>query len=588
MIKLFCAIGALAALAHFPAFAADTASQRLERFAAETYERVLDLFPFSETTGQGAGPRQDRLELTFSAAHRERQRAHHRWVLQQLETIPMAELTASEKLTHQLLAHRSRDSLAWLAHPFHQHFAFIQIDGGVAPNLIRLVQRQPFRNEADYRAWFRRLRQYPGFLDGIASVLRDGMQSGVTIPRVIVQRALPQVEALTPAEMEKSALWKPMTAFPDSIGSDVRGQLESEYREILADGMYPALRRLAAFVRDEYLPRARTTDGLGALPNGAAMYRVAVRGETTTDMTPDEIHALGLREVTRVQDRLLAAGRSAGFEGPIRDVRAWVGSNPQNYPFASAEDVIAYLQRVHERIVPQLPQLFTRLPKARFEIRQTDPVLAASMPAQWHPPSDDGTRPAIFFMPIVNARTMSTFGLSSLLAHEGLPGHHMEGGIKLENEVPEFRRKLWVTSFGEGWALYAETLGHALGLYEQPLELMGRYASELFRACRLVVDTGLHAKGWTRERAIAYLVDECASTEGNATLEVLRYMVWPAQALSYKIGELTILAARAKAEQRLGSRFDVRAFHDALLSEGHLPLSMMQQRMDAWIEERAK
>ena len=588
MIKFFCAIGALVFFAHGPASAADTASQLLERFAAEVHERVLDLFPVSETTGKGAGPRQDRLELTFSAAHRERQRAHHRGVLQQLAIIPAAELTASEKLTHQLLAYRSRDSLAWLAHPFHQHFAFIQIDGGVAPNLIRLVQRQPFRNEADYRAWFTRVRQYPEFLDGIASVMREGLKSGITIPRVIVERALPQVEALVPDEMEKSALWKPMTAFPDSIGSAERSRLENDYRNLLGSEMFPALRRLAAFVRAEYLPRARTTDGLGALPNGAAMYRVAVKSETTTDMTPDEIHALGLREVGRIQERMLAAGRSAGYEGLIRGVREWVRSNPQNYPFASAEDVIAYLQGMHARIVPQLPQLFSRLPKARFEIRATDPVLAASTPAQWHPPSDDGTRPAIFFMPVVNARTTSTFGLASLLAHEGLPGHHMEGGIKLENDVPEFRRRLWVTAFGEGWALYAETLGHALGLYEEPLDLVGRYSNELFRACRLVVDTGLHAKGWTRERAIAYLVDECASTEGGATSEVLRYMVWPAQALSYKIGELTILATRAKAEQRLGSRFDIRAFHDALLAEGHLPLSMMQQRMDAWIEEQRR
>src|SRR4029077_19062704 len=195
----------------------------------------------------------------------------------------------------------------------------------------------------------------------------------------------------------------------------------------------------------------------------------------------------------------------------------------------------------HARIVPQLPRLFGRFPKARFEIRLTDPAIAASTPAQWYPPSDDGTRPGIFAMPVVNPRTVSIVGLEALLAHEGMPGHHFDGGIKLESDIPEFRRRSWVNAFGEGWALYAEQLGHQLGLYDEPLALMGRYSYELFRACRLVVDTGLHAKDWPRERAIRYLVDECGSSPENATNEVLRYMAWPGQALGYKIGELTIL-----------------------------------------------
>jgi uncharacterized protein (DUF885 family) len=263
-----------------------------------------------------------------------------------------------------------------------------------------------------------------------------------------------------------------------------------------------------------------------------------------------------------------------------------VTKKPEIYPFTTGEDVIAYLNRIHARIVPQLPKLFGRFPKAPFEIRLTDPALAASSPAQWYPPSDDGTRPGVFAMPVVNAKTRSTFGLAALLAHEGMPGHHFDGGIKLENKVPEFRRRMWVNAFGEGWGLYAEYLGHELGLYDDPLELMGRYQGELFRACRLVVDTGLHAKGWTRQRAIQYLVDDCATSPGGATLEVVRYMAWPGQALGYKLGELTILDIRRQAEQRLGSRFDVRAFHDALLAEGHLPLSMLKARMEAWIKEQ--
>jgi uncharacterized protein (DUF885 family) len=569
---------------------AEPAPLRLERLAADAHQRELDLFPVAETMGASAGPRQDRLELTFTAEHRERQRAHHHWVLTQLDGIAPDELAPSERITHRLLAHESRDSLEWLQYPFHQHYIFIHLGGGVANNLIRLVARQPFRNEADYRAWFARLRRYPEYLDGTARVMRDGIEAGITIPRVIVERALSQLESLAPdaGEMEKSALWKPMMQFPATLDAAARARLEAEYRKLLAEEVFPAIRVLAAFARSEYLPRARTTDGFYALPRGAEMYRLAVRSETTTNMSPDEIHDLGLREVKRIQAALLKAGARAGFAGPMADLPRWIREDPGNYPFGSASDVIEYLYRIHARIVPQLPRLFGRVPKARFEIRLTEPELAGSAPAQWHPPSDDGTRPGVFTIPVVNPKDRSSFGLAALLAHEGMPGHHFDGSIKLENQVPEFRRRLWINAFGEGWGLYAEYLGHELGLYDDPRELMGRYAFELLRACRLVVDTGLHAKRWPREAAIRYFVDECGSRETDATSEVLRYMVWPAQALGYKIGELAILEMRAAAERRLGKRFDLRRFHDAFLAEGHLPLSMARERMEAWLEAQSQ
>jgi len=567
--------------------AAQTASLRLEALAKEAQERGLDLFPVGEIFGRGPGPRQDRLELILTDEHRERQRAYHRWILGGLEGIPAGELAPTEKLTHALLAWRAHNSLEWLAHSFHQHSAFTHLDGGIAFGLVRVVGTQPFRNEADYGAWHRRLRRYPAHLESVERVMREGAATGVTTPRVIAERALSQLEALAPEDMTKSALWRPIAQFPASMDADARSRVEADYRRLLADEMFPAIRRLAAFARNEYLPKARTSDGFGALPGGESMYRFAVRNTTTTDLTPKEIHELGLKEVKRIQPLFLAAGEKAGFKGRVGEVRAWLRSKPENYPFASPGEVIEYLNRLNARIVPQLPKLFGRMPKARFDIRLTDPAIAASAPAQYYSPTDDG-RPGIFAMPVTNPRQVSTFGLAALLAHEGMPGHHFDTGIKLENKVPEFRRRLWFVAFGEGWALYAESLGHELGLYDEPFALMGRYSYELFRAGRLVVDTGLHAKGWSRERAIRYLVEECGSSEAGATGEVLRYMVWPGQALGYKIGELTILELRAQAEKRLGKRFDIRAFHDAILEEGHLPLSMLRQRIDAWIDEQDK
>jgi uncharacterized protein (DUF885 family) len=567
--------------------AAQTPSQRLEQLAAETQERLLDLFPVSEIFSRGPGPRQDRLELSLTDEHRERQRALNRWVLGELERIPKGELSATEKLTHELLAWRARDALEWLSFPLHQHSVFIHLNGGIAFGLVRVVGTQPFRNEADYHAWFRRVQRYPAFLASVESAMREGAAKGVTTPRVLVERALAQLEALAPDEMAKSALWKPLAQFPDSIDAETRKRLEADYRRLLAEEMFPALRKLAGYVCSDYLPKARTTDGFGALPNGDKMYRFSVRSQTTTDMTPDEIHELGLREVKRIQASYLAAAEKAGYRGKLDGVRAWLHGKPESYPFTSGEQVIEHLNRIHARIVPQLPKFFGRMPKARFEIQLTDPAIAASTPAQYYAPTDAG-RPGIFAMPVSNPRLVSNVGLGALLAHEGMPGHHFDSALKLELKGPEYRRRLWFNAFSEGWALYAESLGHELGLYQEPLELLGRYSFELFRAGRLVVDTGLHAKGWTRAQAIRFMVEECAQTEGGASNEVLRYMAWPGQALGYKIGELTILELRAKAEKRLGARFDLRAFHDAVLEEGHLPMSMLRQRMEAWIDAQNK
>jgi uncharacterized protein (DUF885 family) len=561
---------------------AQTAAQRLENLAAEVQERVLDLFPHGEVFSRGAGPRQDRLEFPFTAEHRERQRALQRWVLKELEGIPAAGLGPSERLTHELLAWRAQQSLEWLSHPFHQHSVFSHLSG-IGYGLVQLAGRQPFRHEADYRAWFRRLQRYPALMDALAQVMREGRDAGITTPHAIVTRTLGQLDALAPEDMAKSSLWQPVTQFPEGMDAEARARVEAEYRKLLAEEVFPAIRKLAQFVRSDYLPHARTTDGFGALPGGDAMYRWAVRGETTTDLTPDEIHELGRKEVKRVRAAFFAAGERAGFKGTMKEFGPWLQSKPDSYPFTSPEQVIAHLNRIHARIVPQLPKLFTRLPKTAFDIRLTDPAIAGSAPAQYYWPTDDG-RPGIFAMPVVNPRTTSTFGLAALLAHEGMPGHHLDAGFKLENKMPEFRRRLSIVAFGEGWALYAESLGQELGLYDEPFELMGRYSFELFRACRLVVDTGLHSRGWTRQRAIRYMVDECGSRPGGAANEVLRYMIWPGQALGYKIGELTILELRAKAEKRLGPRFDIRAFHDAVLGEGHMPLSMLRSRVEAWIE----
>ena len=567
-----------------------SASQRLAALADETYQAQLDLDPILETYRHGAGPRQGLMSMGFTAAHVERARATHRRTLERVESIPVEELDETERLTLRLMAYEARMELEELEHPIEEHALMGQSWGGLANQFIRWPQIQPLASESDYRKWFARLRSAAATLTEAREVIERARGKGITTPAVLVRLALVQWGTLLPADGDpaKSALWKPMVKWPASIDAAARARLTAEYRALLRNDVFPPMRQLVAYAQETYLPSARTSDGIAAIPGGPAMYRFLVRRHTTTDLTPDQIHELGLREVARIQRQLLLAAMQAGFKGEMRGFGRWLESQPENFPFKTPGEVLRHLRQVHEtRVLPRLPRLFNRLPRARFEIRLTEPELAATASASYMRPSTDGKRPGAFQIPIVDARRVALHRLRSLLAHEGMPGHHFDNGLAMELPVPEVRKAFRTVAFGEGWGLYAESLGHEMGLYDERLSLIGRYTGELFRAARLVVDTGLHAKGWTREQAIRYLMEEAGSTEAAATLEIHRYMANPAQALGYKIGELTLLDLRAEAERRLGPRFDIRAFHDAVLGQGHLPLAILRERIGRWIEASA-
>ena len=582
------AVLALSLAAACAAAAADGPRERLKKLADESYAGYLDLFPNEETLAIGAGPRMARLEIYVAPEHERRQRAHFRRVLARLAAISAKGLPAGDAVTHELLGQQARWALERLEFPLTDHALLIQLDGGLAADLVQLMTRQPFRNAADYRAWMQRLGRYPALLDAARERLASAVRAGITTPRVLVERSLDQWDRIAAPQARESTLWAPMERFPEIVPGGERDALRGDYQRLLDEKVLPSMRSFARWVRDEYLPHARTTDGIGALPDGDRIYRMLVRQQTTTDLTPEAIHALGLAEVKRIQMQVLLAAAPAGFKGELRDLRTWLRTDPANFPFQTPDEVLAHLRAIHERIVPQLPRLFNRLPRVPLEIRLTDPALAASMPAQWLPPSADGTRPGIFAIPVVNARETSAVSLTSLLVHEGMPGHHLEGALSRELALPAFRRDLWINAYGEGWALYAESLGHEMGLYTEPIPLIGRYLDELYRAARLVADTGVHARGWTRGEAIQFMIEEGGLSQRGATNEVLRYMAWPAQALGYKLGEITLRDLRSDAQRRLGERFDVRAFHDQVLGQGQLPLDLLRRRIEAWISSRPK
>ena len=388
-------------------------------------------------------------------------------------------------------------------------------------------------------------------------------------------KVLPQLDAHIVSDPHASVFYQPITNLPKDFDDETRGVLTEKYLKAIDAQIVPAYRRLRAFVQDEYLPRCRSTVGISALSGGKAMYAFKVRTETTTSLTPEEIFALGQREVTRISaeiDRLNADIAAAGEAPPAR--------------YASADDLLRAYAEFRASVEAKLPTLFGRFPKAGYEIRRIEAFRERGMPSSYVPASPDGARSGVFYLnaaPLADGRTMAVS--RSLFLHEAVPGHHLQMALQRENRrLPGFRRFAWYNAFGEGWALYAESLGTELDAYGNRHDRVGMLWGELFRAKRLVVDVGLHAKGWTREQAIAYL----GEPRENSEREVERYMAWPGQALGYKIGQLKILELRRRAEAALGPAFDLREFHDAVLEEGGMPLSVLEAKMERWIAARRR
>jgi uncharacterized protein (DUF885 family) len=562
---------------------AQSSAERLHTLADELVEREFDLIPALETYHQGRGPRAGRAIANLAPDSTERFRALYRDVSQRAESIPLAGLDESDRITLEMLRLRARTELAKLEYPL-RAMSLLTPTRGLHSRLLHIGSvAQPLDTEADFEAWLSRIEATSANYDEAIVALRKAAQEGWTTPRPLVTRSLSQMEAMSSKPADQGPLWQPMAKYPRAAGAERRAAFEKRYREALEQRHLPALRRLLAFARDEYLPITRTTAGIGAQPGGERAYRVLIRAITTLELSPDEVHALGLAEVARVRAKLLEVARGLGFNGEMKEFSAWLAANPANYPFSTPEEVLAYLRKVHQRVEPALPQLFRRLPKAGFEIRLTDPAIAASASATYMRPAADGSRPGRFSMPVVDPKRIAAYTLTALLLHEGMPGHHLDIGRGIELDQPRFRKAHSLTVYSEGWALYAESLGHELGVYDDPWALLGRYSLELHRAARLVVDTGMHAKGWSREQAIRYLVEERGQSEPAATVAIERYMSDPGQALAYKIGELEILRLREEAKKALGNRFDLREFHEVVLGAGQLPLALLRQRVRAWL-----
>jgi uncharacterized protein (DUF885 family) len=446
---------------------------------------------------------------------------------------------------------------------------------------------QPFATVEDYENWLARLADYTLWIDTAVANMRAGIERGVVWPRVIVERAIGQIDELITDDIDRHLYYRPVLNLPASVATPDAERLAAAFASTILEDVNPAHERLRNFLSDEYLPAAGDHTGIGALPDGPETYRYLIRFHTTTDMSADEIHELGLREVERISGEMEAVKANVGFTGDLRAFFDHVRSSEEQKPFTEPGQVIANFEAIHERMKPHLSALFDVAPRAGFEVRRTEAFREASASAEYVPGTKDGSRPGVFYVPIPDVEQYNKYADESLFLHEAIPGHHYQLSLQQESQdLPEFLHPEGIGVFVEGWALYSESLGRELGLYEDPYQYFGMLSAEMHRAIRLVVDTGMHAKGWTREDAIRYSLDHEAESEAAITAEIERYMVMPGQALSYKVGQLKIRELRSRAEGALGDNFDIREFHRQVLGSGSLPLVLLEAKIDAWIASR--
>jgi uncharacterized protein (DUF885 family) len=563
---------------------AATETEKLHQLFDEQWEWQLRESPESATF---VGDRRydDRVS-DFSPAAFERRRARGREVLQRIEAIDRGKLSADDQLNYDLFRESMRDNVAGDAFPS-ELLAINQLFG-IHSGPSELAQAIPRDTVKDHENFLTRLRAYPKIVDQVIALLRRGLEAGVTPPRMILGDVAKSMENQLVDDPAKSSIYTfAFTDFRSSIPAAEQQRLQKEAASVLASHVLPAIRKLHTFWTKEYYPKTRDTIAFTALPNGKAWYDYLLRQSTTTDLTADQIHELGLSEVKRIRAEMEAIKTKTGFQGTLAEFFTFLRTDPRFF-YTTREDLLLGYRDISKRIDPELTRLFGRLPRIPYGVI---PVPAYSEQSQttayYNSGSQEGNRPGYFYANLYDLKSRPKWEMEALTLHEAVPGHHLQISLAQELEnVPKFRRFSYYNAFGEGWGLYAESLGSELGMYQDPYSKFGQLTYEMWRAVRLVVDTGMHAKGWTRDRAIQYFADNASKARHDIEVEIDRYIGMPGQATGYKIGELKFKELRAKAEKELGDRFDIRAFHDQLLGAGSLPLTIVEARMRDWVASR--
>lgn len=548
------------------------------------YEERMKLFPL-EATSNGDNRYNDKLPIDFTDSYRVTLKTFFTDYLNKIDKYKREDLIENDRISYDIFKREMEISLQGFDFP-DNYLPFNQF-GGLPLTMGQLGSgdgNQPFKTVKDYDDWLKRVKGYSSWTDSAIVYFKKGITSGIVLPKILVEKIIPQITAMETTDPVKSLFYQPVNKFPASFSNTDKNRLRELYKKNIAEDIVPSYKKMGDFLQHEYLPKARTSSGFSALPGGDKRYSYLIRYWTTTNKTPGEIYDLGLSEVKRIRNEMEKTKAGTGYNGSLDSFFQFMKTDPGFMPFKTSGDVLAAFKLIQKTISPNLSKMFGRVPKTPFEIRQTEAFRAASASAEYNQGSPDGSRPGIFYIPILDATKFNTTsGMESLFLHEAIPGHHYQISLQQENDsLPKFRRFSWYGAYGEGWALYCESLGKELGLYTDPYQYMGALGDEIHRAIRLVVDVGLHQKGWTREQAIKYMMDNEAISEQGAVAEIERYMAIPGQALSYKIGALKIRELRNRYTKELSAAFNVSAFHDAFLKDGCMPLEVVEKKMDDW------
>lgn len=557
-------------------------------FAALTKEYFDDKNELSplDATQNGQYQYDGQLQFEMTDSYRSKQKAFYDKYEKKLAAIDESALSAEEKNSYEIIKWETGIGKEMLKYPTNlmplnqfwgTHLTLGQFAGGTSA--------QPFKTEKDYRDFLERMDKYSVWLDSAMVYMKKGIDQKVVLPKPLVVKIIPQFDDIITAKAEDNLFYSAIKIMPATFSDDIKKDLSGKYAAVINDKLVPQFKKMSAFLKNDYLPASRTTSGIGGFPFGKALYAAYVKQWTTTEMTPEQIHELGLKEVERLKSEMEKVKSQVGFKGTLKEFLNATRDRKELKPFTKPEEVLANFESIHNRIKPHIDKLFSLQPKTKFEIRRTEAFREKSASAEYMQGTADGSRPGIFYVPIPDAANYNVLEDEDLFLHEAIPGHHFQISLQQENkDLPDFRKFNWFGAYGEGWALYCESMGKELGLYTDPYQYLGMLNDEMHRAIRLVVDTGLHSKNWTREQAIQYSLENEAESEAGITAEIERYMAIPGQALSYKIGQLKILELRKKAQEKMGTKFDIRKFHEKVLESGVMPLDLLEKKISEWID----
>jgi len=554
-------------------------TEQLHSLFDEKWQYELRTSPES-ATALGDNRYNDRLS-DYSAEFYRKDLEESRKFLARFEALPTAGLSQQDRLSRELMIRNLREQIEGAE--FKPWEMSVSQNGGPQIELPDLITITPFNTANDYENYISRLKQIPGVFEQVTANLEQGMKDGLMPPRFLLEKVAPQAEDVAGKTGENSPFFDPLQKFPSSISSADQDRLRKEALAAINNQIIPAYRRFADFMRKDYAPHGRGEPGIWALPNGEKRYRYAVRRMTTTDLTPDQIHEIGLKELHQTEAEMLAVAKRFGFND-LASFNEHIKGDRKLYATSGQQLLDLYAKYVRE-MEPRLPQYFGNLPRARLAAIPMAPVRQKNaVPADYTPGTADGSRPGHINVNEYDPEHRLLLNVEAIAYHEGIPGHHLQISLAQElTGLPEFRKHAGYTAFVEGWALYSERLAHEMGCYQDPYSDYGRLENEMWRDIRLVIDTGVHAKHWSRDQMVEYFHKYTAMDEPNIQTEVDRYIAWPGQALAYKLGQLEILKLREQARQKLGAKFDIRNFHDEVLGNGALPLNVLEEQVENWI-----